>query len=135
MHRPPDHAAIDRAGACAGFAFLEALMAAVLLAIAVLAVAGAFSSNLEATQQARRTASASRFLEQTMAAIDAQPYDNLLAMHGNVFYSSPQPADARFRVTLSVEQTGVATVKLVAVEHERGTGRELARLATYRTRR
>ncbi|MEM7203976.1 MAG: hypothetical protein AAF628_27190 [Planctomycetota bacterium] len=118
-----------------GFAFLETLTSAVLLALVVLAVAGAFGTNLEATQQANRTSTATRFLEESMASIDAQSFDNLLVLNGNVLYEHTDPAAARFSITLTVTESAVDLIQVTAVLRDRRANRELARLTTLRSDR
>ena len=129
-----DDSGRQRSGA-RGFTLVESVLSTLVLAIAVLAVGSAFSSGLHATKYARELTHATWFLEETMASLDEQEYDNLLAMDGNVFIGAPNTLSAGFSISLVVSQFDVDIVQLVAVLNDRHNGREMTRVASYRSRR
>lgn len=121
--------------ACGGFAFIEVVFAAALLALTVVSVGGAFGSNLSAARQARSTNVGARFLEQTMASLDATAFANLTTLNGNVFLDQTNASAARFSVTLTVEQVSIDLLRLTAVLRDRRIGQEMTRLVALRSDR
>ena len=72
----------------AGMTLIEVTIAMVIVSTVLMASAGAFTSSLTATDQARRTTQAAIFLETAMEDISAQRYTNLLSLNGNQIFES-----------------------------------------------
>jgi Tfp pilus assembly protein PilV len=68
----------------AGFAYIEVLVAVLLLALCALPAANAVRNGLNAADAAPKRAAALRCMRDKMEAVLAEPYDNLLAaQNGN----------------------------------------------------
>ena len=118
-----------------GFTMVEVAFAVGVLAFAMLALLGAFGTNFAAVEQAKATVRATRFLQETMASIDAQQFDDLPVLNGNVFYDNANSAIAVHAVTVNVTATAPNLLQVRAVLSATRTGRELARVVTLRSRR
>ena len=114
---------------------MEVALAATILAFALVATASSFSTNLSAVRQAKGINKAARFLEETMDAVAAQPYENLLSLNGNVYYDHQVVRAARYRIGMTVFLASADLLQVRAVLTDRRTGQELARVVTYRSRR
>ena len=119
----------------AGFTLVEVVVCSFILAVLLLSLAGAFSSNLMTTVSSRNLTEGAAFLESTMQSLDAQGYDGLLAMNGNRIFDDPVPANASFAVDLSVWESAVDLLQVRAVLTDLRTNRELVRVVTRRSRR
>lgn len=118
-----------------GSTMIEVLLAMVIVSIALAGVAGVLGSNLRVNARSQDLTSGSRFLQEVLASVDAQNYDALLAMNGNSFYDTGASGNARFRVELSTAVAAIDMVSIGAVLRDQRTGREIARVASYRSKR
>lgn len=114
---------------------IEVSISMMIVATFLLASAGAFSSSLKTTEQARRTTSAAVFLETTMEDVSAQAYPNLLALNGNQIFDVTDATDSNYRVDLIVflAELNLLQVRAVVIDLERG--REVGRLSAQRSNR
>ena len=110
-------------------------MAMVLVAIAALASASAFSRNLQVIEQAKTTTTATLFLDTVLEDLHAQNYDSLLALNGNRIFDQATEASSQFSADLTVTQIAVDLIQVRAVLEDLQRGREIARVSTLRSRR
>ena len=118
-----------------GFNMQEAAMGTVMLAFTFLAMAGAFSSNIQSIGQAKMYGDAALFMDETLSSLEGQSYDAVLAMNGNSFFNHEVPETARFRIDLSVSPSAVDLLTLRGVLTDQIHDRELLRAITYKSRR
>jgi Tfp pilus assembly protein PilV len=118
-----------------GSSMSEALLAMVIVSIALAGVAGVLGSNLKVNAHSQDLTSGARSLREVLASVDAQTYDALLAMNGNTFYDTRAAGNARFRVELTTAVAAVDMISIAAVLKDQRTGRELSRVASFRSRR
>jgi prepilin-type N-terminal cleavage/methylation domain-containing protein len=118
-----------------GFTLIEVLAAAAIMAILFLALAGAFSSNLMAVSMAKNMTQASMFLETVMENLSVQPYENLLVMNGNQFFSQTNANDSRYIITLTVFPAAVDLLQIRATLTDTLNNMEVGRVITHRSRR
>jgi Tfp pilus assembly protein PilV len=122
-------------GCARGSTRIGFLLAMVIVAIALAGVAGVLGSNLRVNARSQHLTSGSRFLQEVLASVDAQNYDALLAMNGNAFYDTGSSGNARFRVDLNTAVAAVDMVSIGAVLRDQRTGREISRVASFRSKR
>lgn len=118
-----------------GLTLVEISVAIVVASALLLASAGAFSSSLSAVSQAERTQTGALFLETTMEDVSAQPYENLLALHGNRVFSNTNADDSAHIVELSVFQAQVGLLQLSASLIDTRTDLEIGRVTMLRSTR
>jgi Tfp pilus assembly protein PilV len=118
-----------------GSSMIEALLAMVIVSIALAGVAGVLGSNLKVNAHSQDLTTGSRFLQEVLASVDAQTYDALLAMNGNTFYDTGAAGNARFRVELTTAVSAVDMISIAAVLKDQRSGRELSRVASFRSKR
>lgn len=127
--RPPEPRRQD-----AGVSLVEVLLAMVMVAVGLSAVAGVFGASIKTGVRSKELSESARFLERVMASVNAQSYDALLAMNGNVIYDEADAAQSRFEAELSTKVAGVSLTEVVIVLRDRRDGREQGRIGTYRSR-
>ncbi len=118
-----------------GISLLEVLLAMVMIAVGLAAVAGVFGASLRSSTRSKELSQSARFLERVMAAVNAQSYDALLAMNGNVIYDGAKAEQSRFQAELSTRIAGVGMTEVVVVLRDHRDGREQARIGTLRSQR
>ncbi len=114
---------------------IEVSVSMMIVVTLLLASAGAFTSSLKTTGQARRTTDAGVFLETTLEDISAQPFPNLLALNGNQIFDVTNANDSNFRVDLTVFQVELNLLQVRAVITDLRTRRVVGRLSTQRSNR
>lgn len=134
-HHPEIHSPTTMDPCDGGFSLLEVLLATVLMAVALSAIAGSFTGSVHATSKSRELSQATRFVREVMASVDQQPYSDLLALNGDVYYDPPNQTIARFSVDLSVAVADIGLLELSAVLRDHRTGTELSRVVTHRSAR
>lgn len=132
-HQEPNARA--RRDAQQGVSLLEVLLAMVLLSVGLAAVAGVFGATARTSDRSREMTRSTRFLEQVMASIEAQSYDAVLAMNGNTFRDGKDDASSLYTAKLSTTVAGVGLAQVAVVLTDLRTGREQARIGTYRSMR
>ena len=118
----------------AGFTLLEVVISSAVLAIALMAATAAFSSNLVATEEAKRLTNGSIFLSTVTEDVLAQDFDNLLALNGNQIVDGGNLDVSEYSVDLTVFLAGLDLIQVQAVLTDLQTGREIGRLGTLRRR-
>lgn len=118
-----------------GFSLLEVCVSMSMMAVLLLAVAGASGTNLRAMGGAERTSRATRFFESTLEGIGTQPFENLLGMNGDRYFDETNAGDSNFRLDLDVFPVDVGVVQVRAILRDLRNGRELGRVNTLRSQR
>lgn len=106
-----------------------------IVAVLLLATAATFSSSIFTANQAREITDGAIFLETAMEDLSAQPYVNLLALHGNVIYDGEHEDDSQYALELSVFQQEVDLIQIVAQLTLLQSGRGAGKVTTLRSRR
>lgn len=114
---------------------LEIAISTSIVSAVLLATASAFSSTMNATEQARRTTEAAIFLEATMENLSAQEYENLLSLNGNVVFDGTNAGDSEYSVGLNIFLADVNLIQVTATLTDLEDGRNLGRLSALRTNR
>ena len=118
----------------AGFTLLEVVVSSAVLAVSLMAATAAFSSNLIATEEAKRLTNGSLFLSTVTEDVLAQDFDNLLALNGNQIIDGGNLAVSEYSVNLTVFLVGIDLIQVQARLTDLQTGREIGRLGTLRRR-
>ena len=118
-----------------GFTLIEVTIAMVIVSTVLMASAGAFTSSLTATDQARRTTQAAIFLETAMEDISAQRYTNLLSLNGNQIFDHTNANDSNYSITLTVFLGEVDLLQVQAVVTDLRANNAMGRLTMLRSRR
>ena len=118
-----------------GLTVVELTISMMIVVTFLMATAGAFSTSMKTTEQARRTTSAAVFLETTMEDLSAQPYENLLALNGNQIFDVTDATDSNYRIDLTVFLAEVNLLQVRAVVTDLRRGREIGRLTSLRANR
>jgi len=118
-----------------GTTLIEILLAGAMLAIGLTALAGSIGVNLGTVSKARDMEAATHFMEETLDSLSAQPYDNLLVLNGNTFYSQATAAQSLYRINLTVAQNELDLLTITAQLLDNRTGDALTRIVLYRSRR
>jgi len=95
-----------------GMTLLEVAVAALIVASIMIVSQAAFVSSFSATQRSRDVRQAALLLDTVMEDVAAQPYQNLLALNGNVVSDGATAARSRFEVEI---ETFVAEIDLIQV--------------------
>ena len=119
----------------AGLTLMEITFSILIIGMLLLASAGAFTTAIGTTEQAKRTTGAAIFLETTMEGVSAQPFPNLLTLNGNQIFDGTSPADSNYRVDLTVFLAELNLLQVGAVITDLRTGRQIGRLSTQRSDR
>ena len=119
----------------AGLTLIEVCLAMGVVATVLLASAGAFSSSLSAVERSGRLTNGSIFLDTVMQDLSAQPYGSLLAMNGNQFFDQATQATSQYAVDLTVFLAQVDLLRIEAALIDLGSGQEMGRVITFRSRR
>jgi type II secretory pathway pseudopilin PulG len=114
---------------------IEITISIAVMATIFLVTASAFTSTLRATEQARRTTSASIFLEATLESVSAQPYQNLLSLNGNQVFDVNDAGDSNYRTDISAFLADVNLIQVTTVLTDLRSGRVLGRVNTLRANR
>lgn len=117
-----------------GFTLLEVVVSSVVLAIALMTATAAFSSNLIATEEAKRLTDGGLFLETVTEDVLAQDFDNLLALNGNQILDGANLASSEYRVDLTVFLAGIDLIQIQAVLTDLQSDHEIGRMGTLRRR-
>lgn len=118
-----------------GTTLIEILLAGAMLAIGLTALAGTIGVNLGAVSKARDMEAATHFVEETLDSLSAQPYDNVLVMNGNTFFSQATAAQSLYRINLTVAQNELDLLTITAQLIDNRSGDPLSRFVIYRSRR
>jgi len=118
-----------------GFNLQEAAVGTVMLAFTFLAMAGAFSSNIQSMSTAKAYGQAAVFLDETLASLEGQSYDAVIAMNGNQFFNHEFADDARFRIELTVTPSAVDLLTVRGICVDQIKDEVLMRAVTYKSRR
>jgi len=94
----------------------------------------AFSSNLIATEEAKRLTDGGLFLETVTEDVLAQDFDNLLALNGNQILDGANLASSEYRVDLTVFLAGIDLIQIQAVLTDLQSDHEIGRMGTLRRR-
>lgn len=117
-----------------GFTLLEVVISSVVLAVALMAATAAFSTNLIATEEAKRLTSGSIFFGTVTEDVLAQDFDNLLALNGNQILDGATLGSSNYRVDLTVFLASLNLMQIQAVLFDLQSGREIGRLGTLKRR-
>lgn len=110
-------------------------MAVILMAISLTAAAGVLGSSLTTGMRSQQINHGARFLEGVLSSLEAQPYDALLAMNGNVFYDNGTATRSQHRIELTTSVVGIGLIQLDLVMRQQAGGAEVAHIATLRSQR
>lgn len=106
-----------RCGKAAGFAYVELVIAALMLALCAVPAANAIKNGLDASQASQVKAAELRCVRNLMETVLAEPYHNLSAASDNDpikkgFYNRPQDANCAER-TVSIKLKQFDGTKLI----------------------
>lgn len=121
-------------GKQAGFTLLEVVISSVVLSIALMAASAAFSSDLIATEKAKRITTGAVFLNTVTEDVLAQDFDNLLALNGNQIFDGATLAASEYRVDLTVFLADLDLMQVQAALIDLQSNRELGRVGALRRR-
>ena len=111
------------------------MIAATILSLSLVAIAGNVSANLSAVSTVNRIDASTRFVSETLDSLGLQSFDNVLAMHGNSFFDKPTTATVRFRIDMDETENSVDLMTISLKLYDQKTGRLLSTLVTERRRR
>jgi len=113
---------------------LEVSVAALIVATIMIVSQAAFVSSFSATRQSRDVRRATLLLDTVLEDLAAQPYQNLLALNGNVVRDGETLASSSFEVAIQTFQAEVDLVQVRATVSSIADGREIGRVVTVRSR-
>ena len=110
-----------------GFTLIEVLIASAVMLVTSLSLAAAFSATGLSSRSSDRAVAIQTSFESTMSGLEEVPYHELLSWNG----TQVDRGDHRVEILTRRIEVGLVLVEMTAVDD--GSGRVLARLATYRS--
>ncbi len=117
----------------AGMSLVEVMIAATITAILLMATAATFFGNMKAVGTAKSITSGTIFLESVQENIEAQPYQNLLALNGNLVFDEDDAASSLYRAEITTFQSGIGIIQISVSLVNIRSNIVLGRLVTVRS--
>ncbi len=111
---------------------IELMISAGIIAILLLASAGAMGESLDSTKQSRNLTQGALFLESVEEDLTAVSASDLLSMNGQRIFSTEPQDDALYRIEITTftASIDIVQIRLSLVDH--GTGRRVAAVDSLR---
>lgn len=110
-------------------------MAGVVLTFAMISLATSIESNVSTVNSAKNLTRSSLFLQEVLDSIADQPFRFIPSLNGNVLYSGRDLQSSEFRADIAVTRLSVDLLRIRVVITKQRTGKELARVLTFRSKR
>jgi prepilin-type N-terminal cleavage/methylation domain-containing protein len=117
-----------------GMTLLEVAVAALIVASIMIVSQAAFVSSFSATQRSRDVRRAALLLDTVMEDVAAQPYQNLLALNGNVVTDGETAASSRFEVEIETFLAEIDMIQVRATVRDIEDDVEIGRVVALRSR-
>jgi type II secretory pathway pseudopilin PulG len=117
-----------------GMTLLEVAVAALIVATIMIVSQAAFVSSFSATKRSRDVRRAALLLDTVMEDVAAQPYQNLLALNGNVVTDGDTPSRSRFEVEIETFIAEIDLIQVRATVRDIEDDREIGRVVALRSR-
>jgi type II secretory pathway component PulJ len=115
-----------------GLTLIEVTISMLIVATVLLASAQTFAMSLKATDQAHNTTDAAVYLETAMEDLSAQPFKQVLSLHGETIFDGEDLDSSHYSIGLEVFLVEVDLLQINALVTELATGRVVCRLASQR---
>ena len=113
---------------------LEVAVAALIVATIMIVSQAAFVSSFSATKRSRDVRRAALLLDTVMEDVAAQPYQNLLALNGNVVTDGDTPSRSQFEVEIETFVAEIDLIQVRATVRDIEDEREIGRVVALRSR-
>ncbi|QDV06530.1 hypothetical protein Poly30_20400 [Planctomycetes bacterium Poly30] len=124
-HRPPTKSR-------AGLTIVELVIAAGIMAVLLLASAGAMGESVDSTKLSRNLTQGALFLESVQEDLTAVASSDLLSMNGQQIFATEPRADAKYRVDITTFMASIDLVQIRLALIDQSTGRRVATVNSLR---
>ncbi len=117
----------------AGMSLVEVTIAAGIAAVLLMATAATFFGNMKTIGTAKSITRGAIFLESVQENISAQPYQNLLALNGNLIFDQDVADSSQYRADITTFQSGIGIIQISISLVDLQSNVVIGRLATVRS--
>lgn len=116
----------------AGLTMVELVIAAGIMAILLLASAGAMGESVDSTRMSRELTQGALFLESVQEDLTAVEPGDLLSMNGQQIFATEPRADAKYRIDITTFMAAINLVQIRLSLVDQATGRRVAAVNSLR---
>ncbi|WP_145196790.1 hypothetical protein [Planctomycetes bacterium Poly30] len=111
---------------------VELVIAAGIMAVLLLASAGAMGESVDSTKLSRNLTQGALFLESVQEDLTAVASSDLLSMNGQQIFATEPRADAKYRVDITTFMASIDLVQIRLALIDQSTGRRVATVNSLR---